>query len=92
MIAALDRLAPLAPGKFLRPMPLPRLVLSKLYRERTIERGRLVTNDPWWNLLNQIVAVPYLAGLSPFFTGGIVLAVLLLVAWVLNRRRKRSGS
>ncbi len=51
-----------------------------------------MTNDPWWNLLNQIVAVPYLTGLSPFFTAGIVLAVLLLVGWVLNRRRKRSGS
>jgi hypothetical protein len=51
-----------------------------------------MTNAPWWNLLNQIVAVPYFAGLSPLFTAGIVLAVLLLVGWVLKRWRDRSRS
>ena len=51
-----------------------------------------MANAPWWNLLNQIVTVPYFAGLSPFFTAGIVLAVLLVVGWVLKRRRDRSRS
>ncbi len=51
-----------------------------------------MTNAPWWNLLDQIVAVPFLEGVSPFFTAGIVLAVLLLVGWIVKRWRDRSRS
>ena len=51
-----------------------------------------MTNAPWWDLLNQIVAAPFLAGVSPFFTAGIVLALLLLLGWIWRRRRQRSGS
>ncbi len=50
-----------------------------------------MTNSPWWNLLDQIVAVPFLAGMAPYFTGVIVLVVLLLLGWAL-KRRKPSGS
>jgi LPXTG-motif cell wall-anchored protein len=51
-----------------------------------------MAHSPWWNFLDQIVAEPFMAGLSPFITAGIVLAALLLLGWVFHRRRKRSGS
>jgi hypothetical protein len=51
-----------------------------------------MTNNSWWNLLDQIVVVPFLGGMSPFFTGAIVLAALLLLGWALKRRRERSDS
>jgi hypothetical protein len=51
-----------------------------------------MTNAPWWNLLDQIVAVPFLEGVSPFFIAGIVLAALLLVGWIVKRWRDRSRS
>jgi hypothetical protein len=44
-----------------------------------------------WILLDQIAVLPFLAGLSPFFTAGIVLAVLLILGWVWKRRHKQSG-
>ena len=51
-----------------------------------------MANDSWWNFLDQIVVVPFLGGMSPFFTGAIVLGVLLGLGWVLKRRRERPGS
>ena len=44
-----------------------------------------MANDSWWNLLDQMVVVPFLGGMSPFFTGVIVLVVLLVLGWVLKR-------
>jgi hypothetical protein len=51
-----------------------------------------MANDSWWSFLDQIVVVPFLGGISPFFTGVIVLVVLLVLGWVLKRRHERSGS
>jgi hypothetical protein len=51
-----------------------------------------MTNAPWWNLLDQIVAVPFLEGVSPFFAAGIVLGLLLLLGWIVKQLRDRARS
>lgn len=40
-----------------------------------------MANSPWYKLLEDTVAIPFLEGISQFFTAAVAVAFLALFSW-----------